>query len=374
LKTGQGNLIGRIALASRIDSDDRGVLAWMTSILVIQQGKENANSWLKKQLHLSPSSLSYIQDILARLSNEMIEPHSSQIIGGVKQISIVDRNDWIAIDSKPDWSITNEQVWYEVDVSAFNDGQIWLKSPFTDIEMPQAQLREFFTEMLGITADRTIQLIVWLADGEQEVTPANIKAVHLKQGNLQLLVAGSRINASQDNLHKPLALTDTTLEWVQPSPITISQLYQENPHWLAAALPNVWHCLQKSGDISPGSVPSFPHMEEKMQDWPVQSINLTDPDQPSLVMTISGSAIADLQQSGSQPLTQSLTKEQDLSHPRSLIISSNGQTIYSDFVKNSPRELIAVAKLANSSELALLVDNAGRYELERWSEANQRFE
>jgi len=374
LKTDQGHrLMSRITLASQLEPNNRGVLAWMTLILTVQQGEKSGNSWLKKQSQVSPQNLSYVQDILARLSNEMIEPHSSQIIGGVKQVNQVDLNhhaDWITIDPKPDWTITNDQAWYYIDVSTFNDGQVWLKYPFTNLELPRAQLSEFFAEVLGITAERTIQLVFWLADGEEQITTATIRAVQLKQGNLRLLVTGPRMIPNQDTDHQPLALTNTTLEWIQPSPITIQELYQENPMWVAAVLPSVWHSLQKSGDISPGLMPTFPQMREKMQDWPVQSINLTGQDRASLVMTISDQAIALLQQSESE----SANEAQNLSHPRSLIISSSGQVIYTDFGQNSQQKLIAIARLTNNNELALLVENAGKYDLERWSETKQRFE
>lgn len=373
LKTDQGHrLMSRITLASQLEPNNRGVLAWMTLILIVEQGEESGNSWLKKQPQISPQNLSYVQDILAKLSNDMIEPHSSQIVGSVNQVNQVALNhhaDWTTIDSKSDWTITKDQAWYYVEVSALNDGRVWLKHPFTDLELPKAQLSEFFAEVLGITTDRTIQLVVWLANGEEQITTATIKAVQLKQGNLRLLVVGSRITANQDTSHQPLALTNTTLEWIQPSPITIEQLYQQNPMWVEAALPSIWYSLQKSGDIPPGLIPTFPQMKQKMQDWPVQSINLTGQNLPSLVITISDNAIALLQQSMSQPANE----QQDLSHPRSLIISSSGQIIYTDFMQNSQQKLIAIAKLVNN-ELALLVENGGRYDLERWSESNQRFE
>jgi len=376
LKADKGRLWNRTVAALQVNPNRSEVQAWGALILAVQQSEEYANSWLNAQPQIKKDTLAYIQGLLARVNSQVkksqiISTHPSQIVGSVKPITQVTSAEWLQLNSTAEMKLTDKQ-WYQVEVSAFHDGKRWLSSPFENLKPPKTSPAKFFWQTLGIISDPGIQIVVWLPNGEQQITAATIKAVQLRSGILRLLAAGVTIPENQNNglQPKPLALTNAALEWVQPSPITLEVLYQKDPQKVKAMLPSVWRSLQQSGDVPTGAIPSFEQMQEKLGYWPVQLIDLTNNAKPETVLSISAAAIALLNQA--VPEIPEENKEQ--SRPRTLILSDSGKVIYTDFTENSQQALSAIAKLSDAQSLALLVENANNYSLKRWSEKNQRFE
>ncbi len=375
LKGDEKRLWNRAAAALRVNPNRQEVQAWFALILAAQQGQEAANSWLKTQPQITKERLAYIQGLLAKLDGEATKSqisHPSQIVGTVQPIAQVTLSEWLRPNSTADLKLTDNEVWYQVQVSAFSDGKRWLNFPFENLNPPKISAAKFFWETLGINSDPQMQIVVWLPNGEQQITIATIKAVQLRDKVLRLLVAAPKIPENQNNVlqPKPLALTNAALEWVQPFPITLRQLHSQNPSGVKVILGNLWKSLQKSGEVPAGNIPSFEQMQEKLGDWPVQVIDLTNNGQPEIVLTISGITIASLNQS--QP--ESSEEKTNQSPDRTIILSDSDQVIYTDFQKNSSQKLSAIAKLTGVQSLALLVENAQIYNLKRWSEKNQRFE
>jgi hypothetical protein len=372
LKADRGRLWNRTAVALRLNPNRQSVLAWTYLMLALQRGEQRATSWLQEQPNINQENLTYFQDLLAKLNYEVTTTQLSQIIGGVQQVTLVNNADWVLIPGTADLKITDNQVWYQVEVSAFHNHVSWLNSPFTNLNPPKTQSSQFWANILGISTDPTIQIIVWLQNGEQQINPATIKAVQLRNGVLRLLAVGAAIPQTQNNSlqPKPLALTPAALEWVQPSPITVQELYQQNPQVVQVILKNTWRSLQQSGDMPSGAVPKFPEMQVKMGDWPVQLIDVTNDGNLDVVLTISGAAIESLNQSA--PIKGGNVEAQK--RPRTLIFSNTGKVIYNDFSPKSQQALSAIAHLANDPSLTLLVENAHKYSLKRWSGTNQRFE
>jgi hypothetical protein len=375
LKADEGRLWNRTAAALQVNPNRPEVQAWGTLILAVQRGKEHANSWLNGQPQITKNTLTYIQGLLARLNDEVTKPqiistHPSQIVGSVQPITQVTSAQWLQLNSTADIKLINDQ-WYQVEVSAFHDGKRWLNSPFENLKPPKTSPAKFFWQTLGLSSDPKIQIVVWLPNGEQQTTTATIKAVQLRGGILRLLAAGVKIPENQNNglQPRPLALTNAALEWVQPSPITLEALYQQDPQKVRTMLPSVWRSLQQSGDISTEAIPSFEQMHEKLSYWPVQLIDLTNNAKPETVLTISAASIAFLNQA-----VPGIQGKKEQSRPRTLILSDSGQVIYTDFTGNFQQALTAIAKLSDTHSLALLVENANNYSLKSWSEKNQRFE
>ncbi|MEH1906019.1 MAG: hypothetical protein V7L04_32740 [Nostoc sp.] len=377
LKADEKRLWNRTVAALRVNPNRLEVQAWFALILAVQQGEGNANSWLKAQPKITKDNLAYIQGLLARLNGEdtksqISSTHPSQIVGTVQPITQVTNTEWLQPNSPADLKLTDNQVWYQVEVSAFNDGKRWLNSPFENFNPPKTSPAKFLWETLGITSDPEIQIMVWLPNGEQQITIAAIKAVQLRGKVLRLLAAGPKIPANLNNVlqPKPLALTNAALEWVQPSPITLQEVYQQNPQGVKVILSSVWQSLQQSAELPPGAIPSFEQMQEKLGDWPVQVIDLTNNAQPEVILTISAAEIASLNQS-----TPGIPeKNTELLRERTIILSDSNKVIYTDFTGNYLQKLSAIAKLSGGQSLALLVENAHNYSLRRWSEKNQRFE
>lgn len=377
LKADEKRLWNRTAAALRVNPNRPEVQAWFALILAVQQGEGHVNSWLKAQPKITKENLAYIQDLLARLKGEgtksqISSTHPSQIVGTVQPITQVTNTEWLQPNSSADLKLTDKQVWYQVEVSAFHDGKRWLNSPFENLNPPKTDAATFFWKTLGITSDPEIQIVVWLPNEEQKITIAAIKAVQLRGKVLRLLAAGPKIPENQNDVlqPKPLALTNAALQWVQPSPITLQQLHQQNPQGVKVMLSSVWQSLQQSDEVPGGAIPSFEQMQEKLGDWPVQVIDLTNNAQPEIILTISAGAIASLNQPTSKIQGENTEKRRD----RTIILSDSNEVIYTDFTGNDLQRLSAFAKLSGVQSLALLVENAHNYSLRRWSEKNQRFE
>ncbi|RCJ34165.1 hypothetical protein A6770_17270 [Nostoc minutum NIES-26] len=373
LKADTGRLWNRTVAALQVKPDRPEVQAWAALILAEKQGEGRANSWLKARPKITNATVTYIQGLLKQLNEDrasQTSSHPSQIVGTVQPISKVNPKEWLPVP-KADLTLTNNEVWYQVEVSAFNDGKRWLNSPFGNLRLPKDFPAKFLWETLGINIDPIIQIIVRLPNGEQQTTSATIKGVQLQNGVLRLLAAGEAIAENQKNVQPlTLALTANALEWVQPAPITLAELYQQNPRAVENILPIVWRSLQRSGQISDGDVPKFLQIQEQIGHWPVQVIDLTNDNKPETVLTVSQEAIGSLKDF--KMTTQESEKIPYRS--RTLILSDSGKVIYTDFQESSQQVLTAIAKISSGQSLALLVENANNYSLKRWSTKNQRFE
>jgi hypothetical protein len=372
LQTDKGRIWNRAAVALRLNPNRRAVLAWVALIFKVQRGEERANAWLQAQPNINAETLNYIQGILTQLDDDKINAYKSRIIGTVKQVSRINQGDWLPISLQTDLKITNNQVWYQVEVSAFHDGMSWLSYPFANFDQLQNQPRRFWRKLLGISSDPSMQVIVWKPNGEQEVTTTTIQAVQVRGQSLRLLMLGSALPERKVNSFqpRPLALTVDALTWLEPSPVTVKDLYQQQPKLVESMLPVLWRKLQQSGDLTAGVIPDFQEMREKMADWPVQLADLTNDQHQEIVLTISDPAIASLNQFDGN--TSKPTDNQK--RPRTLIFSADSNVIYSDFARANQQTLIAIAQLTDDQSLALLVENRQGYSLERWSQTNQRFE
>lgn len=373
LKADSGRLWNRTVAALRVKPDRPEVQAWAALILAEQQGEGRANSWLKAQPKITNATVTYIQGLLKQLNENrpsQISSHPSQLVGTVQPLSQINPKEWLPVP-KADLTLKDKEVWYQVEVSTFNDGKRWLSSPFRNLRLPKDFPGKFLWETLGININPTVQIIVRLPNGEQQTTAATIKGVRLQNGVLRLLAAGEAIVENQNEERSPiLALTDNTLEWVQPSPITLTELYQQNPQAVENVLSTVWHSLQQSSQISAGDVPKFLQIQEQIGQWPVQVIDLTNDNKPETALTLSQEAVASL-----KDFTKATQEREKIPYrSRTLILSDSGKVIYTDFQKNSQQALTAIAKISSGQSLALLVENAKNYSLKRWSTQNQRFE
>lgn len=370
LKADEGRLWNRTSSALQVNSNRPEVQAWAALILAAGQGQNRANSWLK-EVKVTPDNLTHIQSLLRQLNGEVTpiaSTHPSRIIGSVQPISSINSAEWLQ-PSKTDLTVNNQ--WYQVEVSAFHDGKRWLNSPFANLSLPKTSPEKFIWSTLGINSDAEIQIVVWLANGEQQTTTATIKGVQLRDGVLRLLAAGQIIPQSSNAVQPhSLALTNAALEWVQPSPITLEQLEQQDPQRVKTILPTIWRSLQQSGNLPAGTIPNLQQMRQKLGYWPIQEIDLTGDNKPETVLTISADAIAALNKEAPKIKEQN----KNLSRPRTLILSDDGKLIYTDFSKNSQQFLTAIAKISDGTSLALLVENGASYSLKRWKENHQRFE
>jgi hypothetical protein len=383
LKSDGGRLWSRAEATLQIQPNQKEAQAWSALILAASQSPERANSWLKTQTKIPKDSLTYIQGLLDQLQGKVAKPeiyssHSSHIVGAAKSITQFNPTDWLQSDSTIQLLQKTDNQWYEIEVTAFYNGKVWLSFPFTNLKPPQTSPGKFFWDILGIKSEPTIQIVVWQSNGEQQTTLGTIKGVKFQNGALRLLAHSEAVSAQTSstpnnqpsNQPRPLALSNSALEWAQPSPMNIEELFQQNPQVVKTMLPTLWRSLQQSGQLQAGNIPNLQELLQKLGHWPVQVIDLTGNGKPEKIITISTEAISSLIKNKGSASEQ--TKK--FPRPRTLILSDTGSVIYTDFKSEQGQSMTAIAKLYQDQPLTLLVETASGYSIRRWSNKNQRFE
>lgn len=370
LAADSGRLGNRIDIALKMNTERLEVKAWGALIVGAKEGRRSAIAWLKQQPKTSPKTVTYIQNLLQHLEGEptakISSPHRSRMIGSVQPVTKINPTDWLQPDPKATLNLLNQQVWYQVQITAYHDGKRWRQTPFFDLQLPTAPAK-FIWQQLGLDTDSQIQIVVWLPDGQQETKLATVKAAQFQGGVLRLLVASEE--KIDDLQRRPLAVTQAALEWLQPDALALTDLSQQDqPLELAKILPTVWQELQKSSP-NKTAIPNFEQLQEKLGQLPVQLIDLTGDNLPEVVINVSLEAIATL---NNQNLEQSKFKDNQL-RSRTIIISTTGSLLYSEFGTAS-QEMVAIADLKDDEPPALLVEGSKTYQLQRWSNKLQRFE
>ncbi|WP_200817718.1 hypothetical protein [Calothrix rhizosoleniae] len=377
LKADGGRLWKRTQAALKVNPKRAEVQIWGALILAAQAGEKKANSWLNKQSQVTSSTRSQVKRLLAQLNGEVFSTqvnstHPSRIVGTAKKNVAVKGSAWLPLDSKEDLVPKKNQIWSEIEVIAFHDGEKWRYLPFENLKLPSDSPSQYLQKKLGIQPNSTIDIITWLPNKQQQNTIASLKAVKLQNGVLTLLATTTTTTESENgNVNhqlQPLAMTHGALEWVQPSPMNFELLYQQQPEKAEAMIQRIWRLLQTSGDISPDINPHLSQLRQQLANLPVQILDVTNDNRDEIIVTIPPEVINIWKQANSQ--NQTKTSKQ----LRTLIFSDNGKVIYSEFKPNNLQILTAIAKLPTTSYSVLLVENRQKYTLQRWSEKNQRFE
>jgi hypothetical protein len=378
LKADSGRLWSRVETALQVNPNQSEVQAWGALILASQYGDARAYSWLKEEFKGRQVNLTQIQALLKQLKGQATAQslptttHVSKIIGSAqstdsKQLNL---NDWLQIASNTN---NDNQKWYQVNVSAFHDGKNWLYAPFNTLNLPSSAPEKYLRSVLGLDNDATLQIAIWRDNGEQQSTTATVKAVQLQKGTLRLLASpnesiGISISGS-NSAPQALATTASTLEWVQPSPTTLSQLLSLDSQRGSAVIKAIWQAIPSTSKIKNGNL-NVQAIQQKLGHWPIQEIDMTGNGKPEIVLIASKEAIASL------PFTakQVQNKKNLNSRPRTLIVSDNNAIIYTDFNQNTKESLMAIANLSQTNAPSLLIESPNGYRLKRWSARSQRFE
>ncbi|HBB35221.1 MAG TPA: hypothetical protein DDZ80_18915 [Cyanobacteria bacterium UBA8803] len=406
LKTDSGGLWQRVTAALKVNRKDSNVKTWGALILTAQQGRAKAIAWLKQlepnQPNPNPPSATdaQIYALLDYLDTALIEgspivSHLSQIVGTAQNIKTVKPADWLQLEGG-EWGSTEVQnttqtaipnptlsplpnplllppkrpneVWYQVQVAAFNDGQRWRQAPFADLLLPALAPTRRLWQYLGLDLDPRIQITASTADGRQTSTMATVKAVSYRGGVIQLLAAGEALPPTKGNRH--LAYSETALQWLEPGSMTLSDLNQIQPQWTAAILPTLWRELVKSGKRSPQATPNLAVMLQDIGHWLIRPIDLTGNNQQEAVLTVYENLSGGSKKLDAKPSVKDSQKYK----PRTLIFSDKGALLYTEFSQDSGNSLSAIADLGDGGPAALVVEGKGQYNLKRWSAQRQRFE
>ncbi|MCT7953701.1 hypothetical protein [Laspinema palackyanum] len=363
-------LWNRIETAVQVNPGQADAKAWGALVLAARYNDSEAVAWFEEQGQNTAQLRDRIYNLLDARANastysEKLKTHKSQIIGTASMLSQVNPQDWLRPQGSPALELQSGQVWYQVQVSGFNDSRRWRQAPFKDITLPKSALGNHLWKELGLHNDPQIQIGVWMPNGEQKTTVGTVKGLRLVGGNLLLLTTSDAIPTPEigSGVSKPLSLTEAALQWRSPTPQTLKQLQRDDPEWVEMLLPSLWQELQTTGQVPQGPVPSQEQMLTQLGGWFVQSTELTGNNWPEAVITLRSDA---------------LVPSPGFSHAayrtRTLIFDDQGALIYSELSTADSQAIAGIADLPTGGLPVLVVEGSNGYSLQRWSSDRQRFE
>ncbi|MCT7964803.1 hypothetical protein NG799_00480 [Laspinema sp. D1] len=363
-------LWNRIETAVQVNPGQADAKAWGALVLAARYNDSEAVAWFEEQGQNTAQLRDRIYNLLDARANastysEKLKTHKSQIIGTASMLSQVNPQDWLRPQGSPALELQSGQVWYQVQVSGFNDSRRWRQTPFKDINLPKSALGNHLWKELGLHNDPQIQIGVWMPNGEQKTTVGTVKGLRLVGGDLLLLTTSNAIPTPEigSGVSKPLSLTEAALQWRSPTPQTLKQLQQDDPEWVEMLLPSLWQELQTTGQVPQGPVPSQEQMLTQLGGWFVQSTDLTGNNWPDAVITLRSDA---------------LVPSPGFSHAayrtRTLIFDDQGALIYSELSTADSQAIAGIADLPTGGLPVLVVEGSNGYNLQRWSSDRQRFE
>lgn len=382
LATNSERLWQRVETALRVNPRQRELQEWGTLILAVRQNRTQAIAWLRRQPPASTAAKQTIEQTLALLQpsplpspipasvplapttasastpvSATLPAASVGLIGSVTPINTVQTADWVGPPSLSPAnapSLAPNQQWYRVDVIGLKRGQQWQPSLWSGLEVSSTtQQAQQLWQQLGFadpqSPDSQLQMVAWQGTTAAHTFPGQVKALQFRNGQLSLLTVGEPLPASITP-SAMVAITPSTLSWSQPSTvITLAELAQQQSVWKTRLMPQLWQDLQAAQLIPPVAEASDPL--QILGPWSAQLMELTDDQQPEVVLTIEPAA-------GS---------------PHTVIFSGQGSRLYSDL--NAPSDsLIAIAGPADSPLAMLIVKTAQGMSLQQWSKQNLRFE
>ncbi|MCT7979486.1 hypothetical protein NG792_17360 [Laspinema sp. C3] len=363
-------LWNRIETAVKVNPAQADAKAWGALVLAARYNDSEAVAWLEEQAQNTAQLRDRIYNLLDARANastyaEKLKTHKSQIIGTASMLSQVNPQDWLRPQGSPPLELQSGQVWYQVQVSGFNDSRSWRQAPFKDINLPKSALSNHLWKELGLHNDPQIQIGVWMPNGEQKTTLGTVKGLRLVGGDLLLLTTSDAIPTPEigSGVSKPLSLTAGALQWRSPAPQTLKQLHWDDPEWVEILLPSLWQELQTTGQVPQGAVPSTEQMLTQLGGWFVQSTDLTGNNLSEAVITLRSDA---------------LVPSPGFSHAayrtRTLIFDDQGALIYSELSTADSQAIAGIADLPIGGLPVLVVEGSNGYNLQRWSSDRQRFE
>jgi len=360
-----GRLWNRVQAALKVNPNRLEVQTWGALILGAQEGHQSAIAWFKQQPQTNEKSLAYIDKLLKRLDgdysdNNPLQNRTSRIIGYATATTNPNVDNWLQPEELAQMPA---QKWQQVQVVAYHDGKRWQKQPFTDLKLPEKEPAKFLWKQLGLDIDSRLDFVVRLPNGLQQNITTTVKAVQMQNGALRLLTATEGAIAPQTT---PIALSAEAVKWIEPTPITLKEFIQQESVDATQFLPNIWRELQKSYTSLDKEVPNFEQLQQQLGQFPVQLIDLTGDGNSEIVLTSSRAAINNL-------IKNSKNAYDDRARNYTVIFSANGSVMYSEF-GSATGTIRAIADLQDTAPPALLVEEAGIYDIRRWSTLNQRFE
>ncbi len=373
LKADFGRLQNRVDAALRVSPTQADVRSWGALLIAAQQGSNAAIAWLKKQPKMTSQERSRITALIQRLEPPAAEDTAAitfpsvQIVGVAETLTKINAATWLKPKQAEALKLGEQQVWYRVQVAGFQDGKRW-RLANAGLDLPANAPVDRLWKLLGLAADPPLSIVVWLPDGEQQVASASIKAVRVNDGKLELLAAGDLAPAitKAGNTHRPLAFTDSALQWQTPETMPLADLVQQQPEWAVDIMPILARELKRTGLLASGTASTWDALEPLgFGTLSVQLATLTGGKLPDIILTVDSEALT-----GS---TERKAPKQRV-RPRTLIFSATGKLLYSECSTEADLTYLAIASLGSSSDNAIVASGTSNYSLLRWSAKRKRFE
>ncbi len=398
LQTDPGRIWRRLETALTVTPDQVALQTWGALFMQAQRGYEGAIAWLQQQRPMNATREATIRqrlDLLQAAEAEQALPsHFSQIIGSVTLLTAPNPNDWLRPDPIPNLDSLKEtlrersddQVWYRIQVLGFYDGQQWQQPPFPHLDLSPTTAAQQLWRLLGLNTDAHVQLVTWQADAQQQVALTEVKAVRFQNGELELLALGSPLPPPETEtgpISPPLALTGTAARLLlQPPTLSLADLHAQDARNSERLFTALWKDLQRAGKVPDAADPKLADWLPWIGHWRVQQVSLTYPGKMDTVFSLGAEELAVLKALATYtqpPATQPQPR-------RTVILSSAGHLIYSEFTATPNQQLTAIAALSSQETAYLLVSdrrtssppanstgNWGGYRLLHWSPAAQGF-
>ncbi|MBD2461606.1 hypothetical protein H6G89_11145 [Oscillatoria sp. FACHB-1407] len=365
----------RVKAAIQVNRRQYDVQAWGALTIATKQGRRAAIAWLQS---LQPPSQNpntvdpRLQDILTLLNqiprSDLPAQQSNNFLGFATPISSITPREWVI--PEPDTALEpGEQQWYRVQITRFHNGQRWWRSPFTNLNLPALGIANQLWEDLGLASNPTFQIAFWSTEGQFQTLSVSAKAIRFNNGTLQVLALGDKLPDTTSRAAQPLVMTTDNLQWVEPSyAMTLTDFSYQQPDWMPILLPKTWQILQEAGYVTTTKMPTQEEMLQAMGVWSMQLIDLTDNEQPEMVLTVQPTFLA-----SSTYVEASATNALQTAPSYTLVFSDQGDVIYND-VGDREATLLAIATLIDDPLPMLIVDAEPRYEIKQWSPQNRRFQ
>lgn len=361
LKADKGRLQQRIEAALKVNPRQWEPKAWKVLLLAVQQNRAAAIAWLK-QRQPTAAELTRANRLIDRLDPAFTDaaPGASaggQFLGTARAIAVVNPAEWRFPNSSP-LKPTEASGWYVVQVSGFSQGKSW---KLGGLDLPPAPSAEALWKLLGLaTANPTLQILFWQPDGQQQSVSTTLKAARLSAGTLELLAAGDAALPLPKSRPRPLAFTESALQWLSPDRISLADWVQQQPAWAKKAIPALAAELKRSGELPPNTDLTWAALESLgVGNWQVQVAPLTGASSLDVVVTLNSKSLLD---SNRPP------------KPRTLILAATGSLVYSELSTETGQIYVAIADLGDQGRPVLVVDTPTYYTFLRWSVQQQRFQ
>ncbi|MBC6479411.1 MAG: hypothetical protein GDA56_18185 [Hormoscilla sp. GM7CHS1pb] len=183
LKTDSDSLWNRIKAALRVTSTQSDAIAWGALIRTAKDGLHGGSAWLEKQPTRGSINHQQIEKLLQQLDNALWKssvPHVSRIVASVEPKDELSKKDWLLPTAQDTLKLDSSQVWYQVRVAGFHNGQRWLRTPFSD-RLADSSSGARLWHLLGLDLDPQIELTFWTSGARQKTIVATVKAVQLEK-------------------------------------------------------------------------------------------------------------------------------------------------------------------------------------------------